>query len=127
MYLAFISAATSAALATSTQETDVVDLTQTPPENGGKPFNLAAIYLYCVSIYSVQGTLWFLNFMLVSALGNLHIGEIANLLKLNDMKHLLIRLFKGRCLDGSSMPKLKMMISKKNLPPLLNNAIIVFT
>ena len=63
-------------------------------------FNLAAIYLHCVSIYSVQCTLHFLNFMLVSSLGNLPVGEIATLLKLNDMKHLLIRLFKGNCLDS---------------------------
>ena len=49
----------------------------------------------CVNIFWPM----FLNFMLVSSLGNLLVGEIANLLKLNDMKHLLIRLFKGNCLD----------------------------
>ena len=35
-----------------------------------------------------------------ASLGNLLVGEIATLLKLNDMKHLLIRLFKGNCLDS---------------------------
>ena len=37
--------------------------------------------------------------MLVSSLANLLVGEIANLLKLTDMKQLLIRLLKGSCLD----------------------------
>ena len=52
MYLIFISAATSTATATSTQETDVVDLTQTPPANGGKPFQSSCHLLtLCVNIF----------------------------------------------------------------------------